>query len=586
MSIRTMADRRVVEAASIPPSPSADPYGRPEGRQQLGALLLRDGIITAEQLAAALAQKEAEGGRLGEILLRYNVTTGAAIARALAEQYGFEFVELSRFDLVPSATSLLPENVARRLSALPVAFDEDGTVVVAVTDPTDVMASDDLRLVLGLQIRFVVVSVSDLARTLDRCFRANVAVEMESDVIAEEEEPIEDITEGDVTDAPAIKLTNQIIANAIAEGASDIHFEPQPDAMVVRARIDGVMRQVAEVPTGLMPAVTSRLKIMGELDIADRRNAQDGRVSIRYDGQPVDLRIAVLPTTFGEKVVLRILHRASGRLSIPDLGMHPDAEAVLMRALKQPYGAVLTVGPTGSGKTTTLYAALEFLNDDERSLATIEDPVENQIPGITQVEVNVRAGLTFASGLRTMLRSDPDVVLIGEVRDEETARIAIQAAMTGHLVLTTLHTHNAASSIARLRDMGVDQSLIATSINCIVAQRLARKLCVHCREAYVPTQAEKIADGLNGVLQEGEALYRPRGCAECADTGYSGRVALYEVMPISGKIRHLIEASTEEIFAAAVGAGMTTLREDGIRLCRAGVSSLEEIHRVTGDRLM
>ena len=581
-----MADRQAVEAAAIPTSPSADPYGRPEGRQQLGALLMRDGVITAEQLAAALAQKEAEGGRLGEILLRYNVTTGSAIARALAEQYGFEFVELSRIDLVSSATSLLPENVARRLSALPIAFDEDGTVIVAVTDPTDVMASDDLRLALGLQIRFVVVSVSDLARTLDRCFRANVAVEMESDVVEEEEEPVEDITEGDVTDAPAIKLTNQIIANAIAEGASDIHFEPQPQAMIVRARIDGVMREVAEVPTGLMPAVTSRLKIMGELDIADRRTAQDGRVSIRYDGHPIDLRIAVLPTTFGEKVVLRILHRASGRLSISDLGMHPDAEAVLMRALKQPYGAVLTVGPTGSGKTTTLYAALEFLNDHERSLATIEDPVENQIPGITQVEVNVRAGLTFASGLRTMLRSDPDVVLIGEVRDEETARIAIQAAMTGHLVLTTLHTHNAASSIARLRDMGVDQSLIATSINCIVAQRLARKLCVHCREPYIPTQAEKIADGLNGILDEDEVLYRPRGCAECADMGYVGRVALYEVMPISGKIRHLIEASTEEIFAAAVNGGMITLREDGIRLCRAGVSSLEEIHRVTGDRLM
>jgi type IV pilus assembly protein PilB len=266
--------------------------------------------------------------------------------------------------------------------------------------------------------------------------------------------------------------------------------------------------------------------------------------------------------------------------------MSADAEAVFTRALKQPYGAVLTVGPTGSGKTTTLYAALEFLNDEERSLSTIEDPVEYQIPGITQVEVNARAGLTFASGLRTMLRSDPDVVLIGEVRDEETARIAIQAAMTGHLVLTTLHAHNAASSIARLRDMGVEQSLLATSINCIVAQRLARRLCVHCREAYVPTEAEQIADGIKGVLEPGEVLYRAKGCAECADTGYSGRVAIYEVMPISGKIRHLIEASTEEIFAAAVKGGMTTLREDGIRLVRAGVSSLEEIHRVTGDRLM
>ena len=326
MSTRTIADRRTVEAAAIPTSASADPHARPEGRPQLGSLLLRDGIITAEQLAAALVQKEAEGGRLGEILLHFNVRSAAAIAQALAEQYGFEFLELTRFDLVPAATSLLPENVARRLSALPITLDEDGTVVVAVTDPTDVMASDDLRLALGLQIRFAVVSTPDLARTLDRCFRGSVNVEMESDLANEEDAPSE--------------------------------------------------------------------------------------------------------------------------------------------------------------------------------------------------------------------------------------------------------------------DMGVDQSLIATSINCIVAQRLARRLCIHCREAYAPTQAEKIADGLHGVLEDGEMLYRPRGSAECADMGYSGRVAIYEVMPIGGKIRHLIEASTEEIFAAAVGAGMITLREDGIRLCRAGVTSLEEIHRVTGDRLM
>ena len=544
-------------------------------------------MITVEQLAACLAAKEADGGRLGEILLRNHIATPAQVARALAEQHGLEFLELGRIDLDAKATSLLPENVARRLSALPVLFDEDGTVVIAVTDPTDMMASDDLRLALGLQIRFAVVSGPDLLRTLDRVFRATVSLEMASDVVEEEEEaPLEDITEGGPSDAPAIKLANQIIANAISEGASDIHFTPQPEAMVVRARIDGVMRRIADVPNQLVPAVTSRLKIMGELDIADRRVAQDGRVSIRYDGHPVDLRIAVLPTTFGEQVVLRILHRASGRLTLKDLGMSHEAEAVLARALRQPYGAVLTVGPTGSGKTTTLYAALEFLNDEQRSLSTIEDPVEYQIPGITQVEVNPRAGLTFASGLRTMLRSDPDVVLIGEVRDEETARIAIQAAMTGHLVLTTLHTHNAASSIARLRDMGVEQSLLATSINCIVAQRLARRLCVHCREAYSPTEAEQIADGLKGILEPDEVLYRARGCTECADTGYSGRVAIYEVMPISGKIRHLIEASTEEIFAAAVDAGMTTLREDGIRIVRAGVSSLEEIHRVTGDRLM
>jgi type IV pilus assembly protein PilB len=561
-------------------------YAHPGHRPQLGQLLLRDGILSVDQLEACLAEREAEGGRLGEILIRHEIATPTQVARALAEQHGLEFVELARFDLVPEATALLPENVARRLSALPVSIDDDGTVVVAVTDPTDMMASDDLRLALGLQIRFAVASGPDLSRTLDRVFRATVEVEMASEVEEEDDQPVEDITEADPTDAPAIKLTNQIIAGAIADGASDIHFQPQPHAMVVRARIDGVMRRIADVPTQLMAAVTSRLKIMGELDIADRRVAQDGRVSIRYDGHPVDLRIAVLPSSFGEQVVLRILHRATARRTLGDLGMSAEAEAVFTRALKQPYGAVLTVGPTGSGKTTTLYAALEFLNDEERSLSTIEDPVEYQIPGITQVEVNPRAGLTFASGLRTMLRSDPDVVLIGEVRDEETARIAIQAAMTGHLVLTTLHAHNAASSIARLRDMGVELSLLATSINCIVAQRLARRLCPHCKEPYVPTDAEQIADGIKGTLEPGEVLYRPRGCAECADTGYSGRVAIYEVMPITGRIRHLIEGSTEEIFAAAVEEGMTTLREDGIRLVRAGVSSLEEIHRVTGDRLL
>jgi type IV pilus assembly protein PilB len=559
-------------------------YAHPGHRPQLGQLLLRDGIVTVDQLEACLAEREAEGGRLGEILIRHEIATPTQVARALAEQHGLEFLELSRLDLAPEATTLLPEIVARRLSALPVSVDEDGTVVVAVTDPTDMMASDDLRLALGLRIRFAVVSGPDLARTLDRVFRATLEVEMATE--AEELESIEDVTEADPTDAPAIKLTNQIIASAIADGASDIHFQPQPHAMAVRARIDGVMRRVGDVPLHLTAAVTSRLKIMGELDIADRRVAQDGRVSIRYDGHPVDLRIAVLPSSFGEQVVLRILHRATARRTLGDLGMNAEAEAVFTRALKQPYGAVLTVGPTGSGKTTTLYAALEFLNDEERSLSTIEDPVEYQIPGITQVEVNPRAGLTFASGLRTMLRSDPDVVLIGEVRDEETARIAIQAAMTGHLVLTTLHAHNAASSIARLKDMGVEQPLLAASLNCIVAQRLARRLCVHCKEPYVPTQAEQIADGIDGLLEPDEVLYRPRGCAECADTGYSGRVAIYEVMPVTGKIRRLIEASTEEIFTAAVEAGMTTLREDGIRLVRAGVSSLEEIHRVTGDRLV
>ena len=319
-----------------------------------------------------------------------------------------------------------------------------------------------------------------------------------------------------------------------------------------------------------------------QLGVAERRAPQDGRITIRYGKQPMDLRIAVLPTTYGEQIVLRILHRSEGHLGLDSLGMSPAAAEVFMRSLNQPYGAVIAVGPTGSGKTTTLYAGLDLLNDEGRVLTTIEDPVEWQIPGVNQVEVNNRAGLTFARGLRTLLRADPDVVLVGEIRDEETARIAIQAAMTGHLVLTSLHTHNAAASIARLKDMGVEPALVATAINCIVAQRLARKLCQECREPYQPDAAECAELG----LEPGVTLYRAVGCGRCNGTGYRGRVALYEVMPIHGRIRRLVEASTEEIFAAAVEEGMTTLRSDGIRLCLAGTSSIDEIRRVTGDRLV
>jgi type IV pilus assembly protein PilB len=322
---------------------------------------------------------------------------------------------------------------------------------------------------------------------------------------------------------------------------------------------------------------------MGELDIAERRLPQDGRVSIRFAGQPMDLRIAVLPTTHGEKVILRIIGRLTEKLGLADLGMSPEAEEAFSRAIAQPFGAIISCGPTGSGKTTTLYAGLEILNEEERVIATIEDPVERQVPGIAQLEVSAKAGLTFGRGLRTMLRADPDVLLIGEIRDEETARIAIQAAMTGHLVLTTLHTYNAASAIARLKDMGVEANLLATSINCIVAQRLARRLCQKCREEYIAGHDELAELGLPDA-GERVTLYKPVGCVDCAETGYRGRVALYEVLPVQGKVRSLIGGTTEEIFAAALEQGMKTLRDDGIRQCLAGVTSLEEVRRVTGDR--
>jgi len=574
----------MVEAAADLPSPLPFALATDSPRVPLGSLLVRDGLISTEQLEYALAEKEQTGRRLGEILVAHGWIRAAELARLLAEQHGLEYLDLAGTPVDPAALSLLPEKYARRYEALPIRFLAEDLVLVAVIDPTNVVASDDLRIAIGLNVRVAVASGPDLVQLIERTHRPELDVDAELSLLDDPDEA-DDIREAPATTAPAITLVNSLIARAIDEGASDLHFEPQAKRMSVRIRVDGVMRSLSTVPKAMQPAVTSRLKIMAELDIAERRAPQDGRMSIRVGGSPMDLRCAVLPTTHGEQLVLRIMNRPGGRLGLAELGMSPAAEAALARAIRQPYGAVLAVGPTGSGKTTTLYAALDVLNDEDRVLMTIEDPVEYQTPGMNQVEVNFKSGLTFARGLRTILRSDPDVLLVGEIRDEETARIAIQAAMTGHLVMTTLHTHNAASSIARLADMGVEPSLLATSINCIVAQRLARRLCMHCRAPYEPDPGELEELGAE-QLPAGATLYRPAGCPNCAASGFSGRVALYEVMTVQGRLRRLIDSgSTEEIFAEALAQGMTTLRQDGVRLALAGISSLDEIRRVTGDRL-
>jgi type IV pilus assembly protein PilB len=566
------------------------PIGLPhdDTKPPLGRLLVQRGLLTLEQLEEALAEAETTGQRIGEAVVNRGWITAADVARVLADQHDLEFLDLAQASVDPAVAYLLPEKFARRYGALPVQFVGDDQVLVAISDPANVLTSDDLRLALGLNVQLVVVSKPDLEKTIARTYRSEItldgalALDGDEPAAAEDDLRITDIREGVATNAPAIELVNQLIAHAIEEGASDIHFESQSEQLLVRARVDGVMRELRAVPKRMQASVLSRLKVMGELDIAERRAPQDGRVSIRMGGQPMDLRVAVLPTTWGEQVVLRILQRAQGRLGLDELGMHPEAEESFVRAISQPYGAVLAVGPTGSGKTTTLYAALDHLNEPERVLMTIEDPVEYQLQGVNQIEVNPRSGLTFARGLRTVLRSDPDVMLVGEIRDEETAAIAVTAAMTGHLVLTTLHAHNAAASIARLRDMGVDSRLLATSLNCIVAQRLARRLCLECREPYEPKEDERRElQAPDGDL----LLYRARGCVHCAGTGYSGRVALYEVLNVQGAIRKHIEATTEEIFAVAVEQNMTTLRQDGLRHVRDGTSSIEEIRRVIGDRL-
>jgi type IV pilus assembly protein PilB len=569
----------MVEASATNlPAPLPLTLAEPQ-RVPLGTLLVRDGLISTEQLELALAEKEQTSRRLGEIVVAHAWVDAAALARLLAEQHGLEYLDLPATQIDPTASSLLPEKLARRYEALPVRFLSQDLVLVAVSDPTNVVASDDLKLALGMNLRVGVSTAADVVAAIDRIHRPLGAEEHAPQSYAD------DIRGGTATTAPAVTLVNSLIAQAIDAGASDVHFEPEVDHMTVRIRVDGVMRHLANVPKALQPAVSSRLKIMADLDIAEKRAPQDGRMSIHVGGMPMDLRCAVLPTTYGEQLVLRIMNRPGGRLGLSELGMSGDAEEAFSRAIRQPYGAVLTVGPTGSGKTTTLYAALDVLNDHERVVMTIEDPVEYQTAGLNQVEVNFKSGLTFARGLRTILRSDPDVLLVGEVRDEETARIAIQAAMTGHLVLTTLHSHNAASSIARLTDMGVEPSLLATSINCIVAQRLTRRLCMQCREPYWPDASELEELGLEAASDD-TWLYKPVGCAQCSGSGFAGRVALYEVMTVQGRLRRLIESgSTEEIFAEAVAQGMKTLRQDGMRMALAGISSLDEVRRVTGDRL-
>src|SRR4051794_27503742 len=551
-----------------------------QSRVRLGTMLVRAGLLSAEQLEEALAEKAETGKRLGEIVVDHGWVPSSDLAKSLAEQHHCEFVDLLEADIEDAAASLLPERLARRYRAVPIRFIDEDKVLVAVADPTDVLASDDLRLALGMNVEFAVADQNDLERTLGKLYRVEFSIDGEEGV-TEEEDEVTDVRDVAATSAPAIKLVHSVLSRAIEEEASDIHFEPGPKELIVRARIDGVTRELTTIPKSMQAAVTSRLKIMGELDIAERRLPQDGRVSIRFAQQPMDLRMAVLPTTYGEKIILRIAGAASKALGLSELGMSDAAESAFRRAIQQPYGAVLTCGPTGSGKTTTLYAALHVLNEPHRVLTTIEDPVEFQFPGITQVEVNMKSGLTFGRGLRTILRADPDVLLVGEIRDEETARIAVQAALTGHLVLSTLHAHNAASSIARLKDMGVEPNLLATSINCIVAQRLARRLCLDCRVPRDPTPEEAAELEAHG---EGQ-LYKAVGCTRCAGTGYRGRVALYEVMPLAGKLRGLVEGSTDQIFAAAVEQGMITLREDGLRQSLAGVTSVEEVRRVTGDRL-
>ena len=551
--------------------------------KQLGDILLEGGHVTPQQLAGAVEEQRRLGRSLGRVLVDLGVLTEGQLVSALATQIGLKFVDLSDYPVDGSAVSRIPAAVSRRHNALAIGYD-DGKLVVAMADPANVFAVDDIRSMTGMEVRAVVATKADVLAAINRYHRGDDEMdELTSAIDTVDDDDalsnVKEITE----DAPIVKFVNLLITQAIQDRASDIHVEPAEKDLRVRFRIDGVLHEVMRSPKSITSGVTSRLKIMADINIAERRIPQDGRLSVNANGKKIDLRVATLPTVWGEKIVMRILDNSTAMMKLSDLGFGQENYDVYSKSFIKPYGMILVTGPTGSGKSTTLYATLNIVSKPEVNVITVEDPVEYRLPGINQVQANPKAGLTFAAALRSILRCDPDIVLLGEIRDKETAHIAIEAALTGHLVLSTLHTNDAPSAIVRLTEMGIEPFLVGSALDCVLAQRLARKLCPKCKEAYVPTR--EALDDMRFPWSPDEpppTLYRPIGCSACSKTGYKGRLALHEVMAVSEDIERLAveHASALTISKVALAEGMITLRNDGLSKVKAGHTSMEEILRV------
>ncbi|GAB4248206.1 MAG: hypothetical protein Kow00122_05590 [Thermoleophilia bacterium] len=568
--------------------PREDIPQRRTSKKRTGEILVEMGLITPQQLEEALEEQKTSHRRIGEILVAKGWITSTELTQALARRLNVKFLDLAETKIDPSAADLISEKDARRYAAIPVKYVDDHTLLVAMVDPANIFAVDDLRILTGYDIEPAIATEEDIfaqiakMRRLDDKVAANLEEQVDSGEISAEE--VRDIRE-QIDEAPIVKLVNSILAQAVDDGASDIHFEPQAKELVIRFRNDGVLHEIMSVPRRMQSGVLSRLKIMADLDIAERRIPQDGRIGLMVGGKPIDMRVASLPTVYGEKIVIRLLDRSNVMLRLEDLGFSPKALARYQKSFTKPYGAILVTGPTGSGKSTTLYATLNILNSPEKNIITVEDPVEYRLAGINQVQTNPKAGLTFASGLRSILRCDPDIVMIGEIRDRETAQIAIESALTGHLVLSTLHTNDAPGALSRLTEMGIEPFLTASAVDCVLAQRLARKLCDACKEPYKPTQEMLRRNDfpLEAVENwENVTLYKPGGCSRCNGTGYKGRLGLYEVMLVTEAIERLTveRKSADEISRVAQAEGMKTLREDGIEKVLAGRTSIEEIGRV------
>jgi type IV pilus assembly protein PilB len=550
-------------------------------RPLLDALQARGADANALQEAAEEAERNSRSIR--DVLINDLVVTEVELLEASADVNGLNSVDLVGYPIDAAALAKIPLALTLRHRVLGIAINDD-ELVVAVSDPDDVVALDDVRAATGMKIRPVVAARSELRKIIDRLKReGSDLIDVASTLRSEDAGSVANLTDAG-EDAPIVRYVNSLIEQAIQNRASDLHLEPTESDLRVRYRIDGVLHEVDRVPAGVQSALISRLKIMANIDITERRVPQNGRITVRLNQHAVDLRVATLPTVWGEKVVLRVLDTGGIDLDLKSLGFSDDVYKRYSASFNKPHGLLLVTGPTGSGKSTTLYATLAEISKPEVNIITVEDPVEYRLAGVNQVQVNHKAGLTFAAVLPAILRSDPDIVLIGEIRDRVTAQLGIEAALTGHLVLSTLHTNDAPSAIVRLTEMGIEPFLVGSSLDCVLAQRLARRLCEWCKQPYAPTDAE--LDGMHWPTEQlkiPETLWRPGSCRACGQTGYRGRLAVNEVMPVTEEIERLAvrHASASEVTAVAVAEGMSTLREDGLRKCANGVTTVEEIFRVT-----
>jgi type IV pilus assembly protein PilB len=547
----------------------------------IGEVVVDLGFADRLTVEEAVAAARAQGRPTGLVLVERGVLRHDQLARVVAERFGLDFVDLSVYDLDMGAVSLLSAETAKRYQAVPVGFCDDGSLLLAMANPTNVLTIDDVAMMTGRRVRAAAASVEDLNLLLTRLTQMDESIEDILDDEADEDDGGLQIDEAE-TDAPVIKLVHSIVAQAIQLGASDIHVNPEEGDTRVLFRVDGVLAPAATVKRRMAMGVVSRIKIMGELDISEKRMPQDGRFGLTVEGRRVDIRVVTLPLVNGEGVVLRILDKGVKVEGLESLGMQPNELERFTGAVKRPNGCVLVTGPTGSGKSTTLYAALHVVNDGDRSIITIEDPVEQRIAGIKQMQVAPKAGVTFDVGLRSMLRADPDVIMVGEIRDRQTAHIAVEAALTGHLVLSTLHTRDAPSALGRLIDMGIEPFLVSSAIDCIVAQRLVRMLCTHCKRPQSVPDAILAGHGLAGAEP-----YEAVGCSRCGGSGYRGRIGVYEVMSVTQRIRALIlaRASVDEMVDIAVQEGMRRLRDDGLQKVREGATSIAEVDRMTNSVL-